>query len=466
VIFKNLTPFDALAFTGTDTQDREYHVVALAVGYLLEKREGAWQARVLDDEPVPLCLADEHWGEPAGSSLARESDLVPYKPRCDVVVRGHSFAPCGQPATHWLARLRMTQAPRERLPEPEPPQPLNPVQGLTAAQRAEWARTLERHRREQAASDARPPRVVLDKALRVSGPSHYTRSALHGWRRGPVQVANAAPLRWELAFGGTCRVVKRSAAPEGAVADEVCFSNPVGRGWVHTGWERALARAGQEPPPSLPAPQITASGEDVPRTPLAFTHPPGEQDARAMRTIAQGYGWMPAGFSVVGKAWAPRLALAGTYDQDWLDHRHPGLPQDFDFGFWNGAPPDQQIDFPDLTAGCRLTTEGLTPGGEPMSVDLPPHRAYALMRFDDGVVLPNPMHVDLIELDTGDAHRPPLLRLVWRTAVLKSVGIRALEARFETDPQAPLFTLAPSPGYRAPRAEDWAEPTGDGAWHG
>jgi hypothetical protein len=472
VLFKNLTPFDALAFIGTDTKDREYHVVAMSVGYTLVRDGDAWQARLIEDEPLPLCLADEHWAEPTSSSLARESDLVPYKPHCDVLVRGRSFAPGARPAKAWTARLKLTQAAHERLPEPEAPQPLNPLQGLTPEEREEWRRTLAKHQREQAALDAKPPRVLLDKTLRIHGPSDYDRLPLLGWKRSWVRRATEVALRWEHAFGGACRAVKSmppgadGAPQEQVLMNEVCFSNPVGRGWLHKGWERALAKAKQKRPAQLPAPQITAARESVPRAPQEFKHPKGEQDARAMRDIAQQYGRAPAGFGPLGKAWAPRLAKAGTYDQAWLDERHPYLPKDFDFGFWNGAPQDQQIAFPDLNAGCWLHAEGLVPGGGPMDVELPPHRAYALMRFEDGLVLPNPMHVDLIELDTGDADNAPTLRLVWRTAVLKETAVRAMEARFEMNKDAPLFTLAPSPAYQAPRVEDLADAHKGEASHG
>ncbi|HAQ24498.1 MAG TPA: hypothetical protein DCQ80_00760 [Pseudomonas sp.] len=65
-----------------------------------------------------------------------------------------------------------------------------------------------------------------------------------------------------------------------------------------------------------------------------------------MAVIAQGYGHRPAGFGIRGRAWAPRLQTAGTYDRQWLDARWPLLPRDFDFAYWNGAPEDQQIDSP------------------------------------------------------------------------------------------------------------------------
>ena len=47
----------------------------------------------------------------------------------------------------------------------------------------------------------------------------------------------------------------------------------------------------------------------------------------------------PAGLSFTGRAWSPRAQCAGTYDQRWQEHRAPILPEDFDYHFFNGAPP-------------------------------------------------------------------------------------------------------------------------------
>ena len=54
--FKNLTPFDGLAFSSFDTQDRPYHVVAMKVSYQLAHVEGArWAAHLMEVDPLPLC---------------------------------------------------------------------------------------------------------------------------------------------------------------------------------------------------------------------------------------------------------------------------------------------------------------------------------------------------------------------------------------------------------------------------
>lgn len=57
----------------------------------------------------------------------------------------------------------------------------------------------------------------------------------------------------------------------------------------------------------------------------------------------------PIGFGVIGRSWAPRRHLAGTYDQHWRDEHAPYLPPDFDLRFNHCAPEDQQL--PPLQGG-------------------------------------------------------------------------------------------------------------------
>lgn len=52
----------------------------------------------------------------------------------------------------------------------------------------------------------------------------------------------------------------------------------------------------------------------------------------------------PAVFAPIDVSWPQRTALAGTYDQDWLENLFPGFARDMDPGFHNIAPRDQQRD--------------------------------------------------------------------------------------------------------------------------
>ncbi|MEN5203150.1 DUF2169 domain-containing protein [Stenotrophomonas sp. TWI700] len=214
--------------------------------------------------------------------------------------------------------------------------------------------------------------------------------------------------------------------------------------WASCGWiEKRQEQLGYKldaPLRELPAPQIEAI--DTPVLHLdRVKHPDGELDATGMAQVAAGYSYQPAGFGVVGRAWAPRLALAGTYDDAWKTQRWPGLPHDFDFAYWNGAPADQQIEFPPPNLRIELfnlTDPTFTPDGQ-LRVELPGHRPFVLLRLINGALLPLPMLTDTLRIDT-DAMT---LMLTHRISLPNSLDIRVLEARFETDPTAPL--LKPTP---------------------
>lgn len=442
--FRNLTPFDALMYGALDPDDREHNVVAMKVGYRLVARPdgaGVFDAVVIDDEPLALCAADEFHGEEGASSVREESDLAPYKPRCDVIVRGSAHAPEGTPARRWDVRIRIRQPRDVPAPEIERPQPLNPRMALMPHQQSAWE-----HAREDAAqrvADAPRQQVVLDKSLTVTGPRTFRRDALsllRAWRLTGAEPATQVPLRWEYAFGGASRLPNPGSkddpgAPEWLL-DEVCYSNPLGRGWIEFRQEALAYKARQERPRALPGPQIEPTDAPI-RKLLIARHPKGEVDARKMAEVVHGYGATPAGFGFTGRAWAPRLALAGTYDQAWLDERWPGLPDDIDFAYWNGAPADQQIPYPRPGLQIELwnlTDPALTPGGR-LSVQLPAHRPFLLLRMTGGAFVPLPLLTDTLVIDT-DAMT---VSMTHRFTVPAGTPARVVEARFETDPSAPLL---------------------------
>ena len=52
----------------------------------------------------------------------------------------------------------------------------------------------------------------------------------------------------------------------------------------------------------------------------------------------------PAGFMPLDIAWPQRTALAGTYDQNWLETLFPGFARDVDWAIHNVAQPDQRLE--------------------------------------------------------------------------------------------------------------------------
>jgi hypothetical protein len=63
----------------------------------------------------------------------------------------------------------------------------------------------------------------------------------------------------------------------------------------------------------------------------------------------------PAGFGFVAPGWEPRSKLAGTYDEQWIEHRMPYLAEDFDPRFFNAASPG-------------LVADGHLAGAEPVAI--------------------------------------------------------------------------------------------------
>ena len=63
------------------------------------------QESTLAKEQEPANELDEHWNDDTARSLRAPADLVPVKPRVDVALVGHAFAPSGMPARSLTARL-------------------------------------------------------------------------------------------------------------------------------------------------------------------------------------------------------------------------------------------------------------------------------------------------------------------------------------------------------------------------
>jgi hypothetical protein len=117
------------------------------------------------------------------------------------------------------------------------------------------------------------------------------------------------PVTYDRAFGGI------DDSDPGA--PDAYRHNPVGRGY---GKRRSAARLVGRPLPNTEEsdePVVSAWGE-----------------------------YRPMSLGPVHRSWQPRLALAGTYDQKWLDDVFPFLPPDFDDRHYQAAPDDQQIQPP------------------------------------------------------------------------------------------------------------------------
>ncbi|MBI6549575.1 DUF2169 family type VI secretion system accessory protein [Xenorhabdus lircayensis] len=395
--FRNLTPFAVMNYSMLDVEDVEHHVAVMKIGYqLLPAGQGEYSAELLP--APPLCLQDEYRGQMNVSQVLQESDLAPFKPRCDVIVNGTAYAPDCRPRTEFPVQLRV---------------------------------------------QSKLGQLLLDKTLTVTGEREFIHDADGHWQLTDPKPFSTLPLDYRYAFGGECKILaddkagaqlkesdrltpeQRQQHPDGEkapIAHAICESNPLGSGFT-TPW---YAQAKQLT--RYPAPRITR-----PDAPFTAQHFAKQLDGTLS---ADTPACQPQGLGFIGRPWLPRRQLAGTYDADWLAHRHPYLPKDFDFGYWNGAPADQQIDWPETD--ISITLSGMTPNGE-LHVTLPGHRPFILLRMQNGILLPVPMRTDTLIIDS----EARTLHMTCRLSFKASLPVRVAEARFEINPDAPLLKLAP-----------------------
>jgi hypothetical protein len=152
------------------------------------------------------------------------------------------------------------------------------------------------------------------------------------WRGGAVTRQTAPepfevmPISYDNAFGG----VDNFHPDQGQ--HRTYLPNPVGRGYHR-----------------LVEPHF------VDGTPL-----PNTEETNAPVTTPNG-DYRPMAFGPVGRNFASRYPLAGTYDQNWQDNVFPFLPADFNPAYFQAAPVDQQVD--KIAGGERVILLNFTPDG-------------------------------------------------------------------------------------------------------
>lgn len=157
-------------FPAIDVDGRE-HLVIVA--------KATWKLPAAGQRPqpvaaVPICAADEFYGEPGVSAVRRACDLVRFKPQCDIVF--DAFAHVAQPQTTTEVH----------------------------AQVGDW-----------------------QKSIRAVGPRTWQLSVL-GFEPSPPQTFVSMPLHSGLAFGGSPPYLQGRGKP---MLREVYAPNPIGQGW-------------------------------------------------------------------------------------------------------------------------------------------------------------------------------------------------------------------------------------------
>ncbi|MGA4278301.1 DUF2169 family type VI secretion system accessory protein [Ralstonia nicotianae] len=461
--FVNHTPFPALAFAGLDQFSQSFHVFALRQTFTWSDTGELEYA----EDQAPLCESDECFGDSLQGSVQQESDLCPYKPRCDVIVNATAYPPRrpdGSAPGRFDIQL-VVSSPGSPAPLPLEPQGLNPLMPASPEQMQAWRREVERARKTLI-----PGQRLIDKTLTVTGERQFTKRAsllrlvaalvrvgtlgivrLPAWRLTAPQPASVVPVRLERAFGGECRVEADSKAadrvskryrltqeqadghpdaPCPPAAHDAYQPNPAGLGFVRN-WYLEASGAN-----SVPAAQI-----EYPERPVALEH--------FNRVRAGELGWdVPvAGLGVRPKGHPERAKLVGTVDREFIEGDAP-LPRDFDFAVWNAAWPDQQVDslqgdeMVELTNLCAPETPGVqvdAQGNSVLRLQLKPMQCMLAVRMESGFMFLHPMKIDTLLLEPEQRR----LTLVWRAVLGDVEPIRKVEAQlFGANEQAFMEQIA------------------------
>ncbi|MCG6657500.1 DUF2169 domain-containing protein [Halomonas campisalis] len=108
----NATPMQAGYTQGLEPSGREHLVVVVKGTFEFPRSEVGVR---LAEEQLPLVTADTFTGEPGFSAPVFETDYVPWKPRCDVLLHGTAHAPGGRPAARVPVGLQVAGMAKEFL---------------------------------------------------------------------------------------------------------------------------------------------------------------------------------------------------------------------------------------------------------------------------------------------------------------------------------------------------------------
>lgn len=209
----------------------------------------------------------------------------------------------------------------------------------------------------------------LEKTFSVVGPRVW----VHGWTgtnsSDPLEFV-VQPISYDTAFGGT------DVEPEPPNRIETYFPNPAGIGFCK--FKKNL---------------------DGMRMPLT------EERGAPIREPMGSY--TPMALGPIGRSWAPRFRYAGTYDARWQETKLPFLPDDFDFHYFQAAPPDQTMPYP--AGGEPIALVNLSREGRLVS-ELPRTKVFVTFLRKKGRVVEVAANLDTVLIEPDDNR----LCLTWR----------------------------------------------------
>lgn len=216
------------------------------------------------------------------------------------------------------------------------------------------------------------------KEVHVVG-DRYWINGLFGLTASAPEPFVRIPLVYERSFGGTAYF------DDGHILAQES-RNPVGRG-IYSSKKAAFDQ---------PLPNLVKPGERITSWKSRVT---------------------PWGYGPIACSWQPRLSLAGTYDEKWLDERIPLWPSDLNPRFFCSAAPGMYAP-ESLQGGEAVVLEGFSSDGA-FYFYLPKYRIVAKSIYSDRIIR-GMMTLDGILLEPEEG----TITLFWHRAVPLGNGNR------------------------------------------
>ena len=417
--FINTTNHPALAFEGVDQLGQSFHVVVMRQTY-------TWNEQgllTLADEQDPLRLEDQLVDtKDLMSGIVEESDLAHYKPKCDVIIKGHAYAPKHrQNQNSFTASIKLQSPDYMVLGEP------------TAATKYAF---VAQSSRESAKDRYHAGQVLIDKTLTILSPRYLLNDSITGnshYRLHIEPMPSNVSLNPSSSFGGYSLIEdnhkalkyidKNELIPEdnrsaiklnpghGVIAylQEDSF-NPAGTGYCSFIYHKYVQ------PPSITLSQVHHPD-------LLISESLANQVAKD-KLDRDTHNQLVAGFGVRAKSHPERAKLVGQVDEDFIDSGD-AYPKGFDFAMWNSAYADQQTEFLTgnewltLTNLCKPDTTAATTaksGDTILKLYLPETVVYLALESKNPQIMNTelPLRLDTVVI-SSDKEK---INLVWRAIVI------------------------------------------------
>lgn len=223
-----------------------------------------------------------------------------------------------------------------------------------------------------------------------------------GWSLSEMENFSHVALTWTLAYGGKKPMERNMGTPD------VVRQNPIGCGYIdldHTPKDQRLL-----------APSLLR-----PNNPLA----------------AAGSYYEPYGCAPISPWWKWRQQYAGTYDEAWVNEVHPRLPADFDYAFYQYAPPEM-IQDGYFKGGENFSLVNIHSFSERIKFQLPTYFPVARIKRKTSEVIDIPLNLDGCHIDLTTGDEPAKVFLTWRVwvpfePVVSSIrlGLNGLETKIK-----------------------------------